>query len=91
MSTTVKGKRPVNILYGADERPPLFSALPVVLQQVVFLSLDLISSFSLATVIAIVTNLVFRFGVKQSRTIEVEPTAATADRIFDFLEGAGAS
>ena len=42
MSTTVKGKRPVNILYGADERPPLSSALPVVLQQVVFLSLDLI-------------------------------------------------
>ena len=42
MSTTVKGKRPVNILYGADRRPPLSSALPVVLQQVVFLSLDLI-------------------------------------------------
>ena len=49
------------------------------------------SSFSLATVIAIVTNLVFRLGVKQSRTMEVEPTAATADSIFDFLERAGAS
>ena len=49
------------------------------------------SSFSLATVIALVTNLVFRLGVRQSRTIEVEPAAATADRIFDFLEGAGAS
>ena len=49
------------------------------------------SSFSLATVIAIVANLVFRLGVKQSRTIETEPSAVTADSIFDFLEGAGAS
>lgn len=49
------------------------------------------SSFSLATVIAIVANLVFRLGVKQLRKMEAEPAAVTADSIFDFLEGAGAS
>ncbi|MDT8903585.1 uracil-xanthine permease family protein [Anaeroselena agilis] len=65
--------------------PGLYRALPAWLQP--FFD----SAFSLATVTAIVLNLLFRIGVKQRKAVELEPGVAASAKVFEFLESAGAS
>jgi len=47
------------------------------------------SSLSLATVCAIVLNLLFRIGIAKSQTIELEPGVDSSEKIFTFMEKQG--
>jgi xanthine permease XanP len=47
------------------------------------------SALSLATVCAIVFNLLFRIGIAKSQTIELEPGVDTSEKIFTFMEKQG--
>lgn len=47
------------------------------------------SSLSLATVCAIVLNLLFRVGIAKSQAIELEPGVDTSEKIFTFMEKQG--
>ncbi len=49
------------------------------------------SAFSLATVTAIILNLLFRIGVAQRKTTAIEPGPAASEEVFEFMESAGAS
>jgi xanthine permease XanP len=49
------------------------------------------SAFSLATVTAILLNLLFRIGVAQRRSAAIAPGPAASAAVFEFLESAGAS
>jgi xanthine permease XanP len=65
--------------------PGLYAAVPQGLQPLFS------SAFSLATITAIVLNLLFRIGVAQKKTIAIQPGSAASATVFDFLENAGAS
>lgn len=65
--------------------PGLYAAVPQWLQPLFN------SAFSLATVTAILLNLLFRIGVAQRKTIEIEPGPAASEKVFEFMESAGAS
>ena len=77
----------LSLIFGlsVDILPVLYTNVPPDM-KVVFAS-----SFSVATVVAIGLNLLFRLGVAKTQTIELEPGKVTADTIFDFLEQAGSS
>jgi xanthine permease XanP len=47
------------------------------------------SSLSLATVCAIVLNLLFRIGIVKSQAIELEPGIDSSEKIFTFMEKQG--
>ena len=47
------------------------------------------SSLSLATISAIIMNLIMRIGVKRSAHIELKPGVDSSDTIFDFMEHHG--
>ena len=47
------------------------------------------SSLSLATVCAIVLNLLFRVGIAKSQAIELEPGIDSSEKIFTFMENQG--
>lgn len=49
------------------------------------------SAFSLATVTAILLNILFRIGVAQRKTTAIEPGPAASAAVFEFMESAGAS
>lgn len=68
-----------------DLLPALFDNVPHTLRALFS------SSFSLATLIAILLNLLFRLGVAQTRRITLKPGNFTADTVFDFMEQAGSA
>lgn len=65
--------------------PGMYAAVPQWLQPLFN------SAFSLATVTAILLNLLFRIGVAQKIAIDIEPGPAASAKVFEFLENAGAS
>jgi NCS2 family nucleobase:cation symporter-2 len=49
------------------------------------------SSLSVATLSAIILNLIFRIGIAKSKTLELEPEVDSSEKIFNFMEGQGAA
>ncbi len=68
-----------------DMLPGQYHSVPGVLQPLFN------SSFSLATITAIVLNMLFRIGVTQRQNIAIRPGLDSADTIYDFMERAGAA
>lgn len=62
-----------------DMLPGLYSNVPPVLQPLFS------SSLTLATVIVLLLNLIFRIGIAQKKTIELLPTEDSYKKIFDFM------
>lgn len=49
------------------------------------------SSLSVATVSAIILNLIFRIGIAKHETLELEPGVDSSEKIFKFMESQGAT
>ena len=49
------------------------------------------SSLVLATMTALVLNLIFRLGIRRRQTLVIDPTALDRDALHDFMEHAGAA
>ena len=66
-----------------DMVPGLFQHVPSVLQPIFS------SSLSLATVLVVALNLLFRLGVAKIQTIQLSPERDSLDTIFSFMEEQG--
>ncbi|MGD0780310.1 MAG: solute carrier family 23 protein [Dehalococcoidales bacterium] len=77
----------VSIIFGimVDLMPEAFANLPTWISPVFS------SSLSTAAITAICLNLIFRIGIAKSQTIELEPKVDSSEKIFNFMEKAGAS
>jgi NCS2 family nucleobase:cation symporter-2 len=75
----------VSLLFGltADVIPGAFQDLPEWLRTL------LSSGLTLATVMVLVLNLVFRIGTSKRHSIALEPGTADVDKIYDFMEESG--
>jgi len=49
------------------------------------------SSLAVATMLAVVLNLIVRIGITKHQSIELTPYVDSADKIFDFMESQGAA
>ncbi len=63
--------------------PELYSGFPAVLKPIFG------SSLAVATVTAVVLNLVFRIGISSRMTLELEAGGLDQNRIYEFFENAG--
>ncbi len=68
-----------------DMVPGLYEHMPSVLQPLFS------SELSLATVLGVMLNLLFRIGVAKSQTIELSPESDNLDTILTFMEERGGS
>jgi len=48
------------------------------------------SSLAVATMLAVVLNMIVRIGITKHQSIELTPCVDSADRVFDFMENLGA-
>jgi len=67
----------------ADIVPELFCGLPSWARPIFS------SSMTLATITALVTNLIFRLGVRQTEQLELDPAQSKPDDIYRFMETNG--
>ncbi|MEN6442011.1 MAG: solute carrier family 23 protein [Syntrophobacter sp.] len=65
--------------------PELYHGFPVALRPIFG------SSLALATVTAIILNLIFRIGISSRITLELEPSGIDHQKIYEFFENAGGS
>ncbi|MFN7919333.1 MAG: solute carrier family 23 protein [Bryobacteraceae bacterium] len=75
----------VSLLFGltADVIPGAFQDLPEWLRTL------LSSGLTLATVMVLVLNLVFRIGTSKRHSISLEPATSDVEKIYDFMEESG--
>ncbi len=75
----------VSLLFGltADVIPGAFLGLPEWLRAL------LSSGLTLATVMVVILNLVFRIGTSKRHTIVLQPNSSDVDKIYDFMEESG--
>ena len=75
----------IALIFGlsVDVTPGLYQRMPSVLQPLFS------SDLSLATVLVVVLNLLFRIGVAKSYTIQLSPEADNLDTILRFMEEQG--
>jgi len=66
-----------------DMVPGLYQHVPFLLQPIFS------SSLSLATVLVVALNLLFRLGVSKSQTIQLSPEGDNLDTILSFMEEQG--
>jgi NCS2 family nucleobase:cation symporter-2 len=70
---------------GVDLYPSAFAAVPAAAQPLVS------SSLVLGTATALLLNVVFRLGVRRTRTLTVEPERLDPRRVENFMEAQGAA
>jgi xanthine permease XanP len=75
----------ISLIFGLSVRivPELYADVPAVLSSLFS------SSLSLATVLVIVLNLVFRIGIRTRVALQLDPQADSAEKIFAFIQAQG--
>jgi xanthine permease XanP len=75
----------ISLIFGLSVRmvPGLYADVPDVLSSIFS------SSLSLATVLVIVLNLLFRIGIAKRQALELTPSVDSSQKIFDFMETQG--
>ena len=75
----------MSLLFGltADAIPGAFQGLPEWLRAL------LSSGLTLATIMVVVLNVVFRIGTSKKHTITLTPGSADVEKIYDFMEESG--
>lgn len=77
----------ISLIFGLSVRmvPGLYADVPDALSSLFS------SSLSLATVLVIVLNLLFRIGIRTRVALELDPRADSAEKIFTFMQVQGAT
>jgi xanthine permease XanP len=75
----------ISLIFGLSVRmvPGLYADVPDALSSLFS------SSLSLATVLVIVLNLLFRIGIAKRQALELTPSVDSSQKIFDFMETQG--